>query len=322
MLTWRWIRAGGDRFRRPVISQATVSIVREGAFCRDHGGGDPSPVVSSGRRQVRYTGLRVRMMMTGRVDRVVMPGRGVRRVIAPALGKALMARGNCWIGGTRGHGRRPRSRRGAGGRDAGRVVRLVIGGWASGGGRSSGCRRGRPEAEGASFPVVPGGAGGGGRVGRQIVISRGIVTPVCLMMVQRVTRGCGGRVVRVLRMMGTVTPAALGASGGRVGMTNDARWSSGGRGRRLDAADFSVGGCGRCRGQPFGGYVERAGRAVARHRGGARRGRAGAGRWCRWCARSRGCWCSWRGRGRGLLMGTGCRCCLVLLLLDRYEARS
>lgn len=85
-------------------------------------------------------------------------------------------------------------------------------------------------------------------------------------------------------------------------MTDDARWTSGGRGGGgIHAADLSVGG-GRRRGQPFRGYVERSWRAVARHRGGARRGRAGAGRWRRGRARGRGGRCTGRGRCGRLLV--------------------
>lgn len=226
MLTWWRVRAGGDRLGSPVIPQAAVSIVRKGAFGSDHSGSDPASVVRRGRRQVWDPWLRVRMMMASRLDRVVMPGGGVGRVIAPALGEALMAGGYGWVcspGGCR----RGTTGGGAGSGHPGRVVGLVVGCGASGGSGSSGGWR--PEAESAGFPVVPGRARSGGGVRRQIVVGRGVVPPVCLVMVEGVSRGRGGRVVRVLGMMGTVAPAGLGASGGRVGMTNDARWSSGGR---------------------------------------------------------------------------------------------
>lgn len=278
MLTWRWVRTGGDRLGRPVIPKATVSIVRESPFGGDHSSGDPSPVVRRGRCQIRDPGLRVRMMMTSRVHRMMMPGRGVRRVVAPTLRETLMTGRNGRVGGTcdRGGGSSPG--RGAGGRDTGRIVGLVLRTGASCCGDTR-CRRGRrPEAERTSFPVVPGGAGSGGRVCRQIVIGRGIIAPVGLVMVEGVSRGGRVRVVRVLGMMGTVTPASLGAGRRRVGMTNDARWSSGGGGCRLDAADLAVRRSCRRDGQPLGRYMERTWRAVARHRGGARRGRAGAGR--------------------------------------------
>lgn len=154
MLTWRWVRAGRDRLGRPVIPESPVSIVREGALCGHHCGSDSSPVVSRGRRQIRYPRLRMGMMMAGRVDRVVMPRRCVRRVITPTLGEALVAGGHGRIRGPRGRGRGACPRRGARGRDSGRIVRLVIG---SGAGRCragrSGCRR--PEAERARLPVVP-----------------------------------------------------------------------------------------------------------------------------------------------------------------------
>lgn len=293
MLTWRWVRTGGNRFGRAVIPKAAVSVMRESAFGGYHRGSDPSSVVRRGRRQIRDPGLRVRMMMASRVDRMVMPSRGVRRVVAPALGEALMTGRNGRIRGTRSRRGRASPGRGAGGGDTGRVIGLVVGSGAGGGGGTR-CRRGwRPEAERAGFPVVPGGSGSGGRVGRQIVIGRGIVTPVGLVMIEGVSRGCGRRVVRVLGMMGTVTPTSLGASRGRMGMTNDTRWSSGGRGVGLDAADFAVRGSGWCGGQSLGGYMERAWRAVARHRGGARRRRAGAGCGRRRRARSRGSRCSW-----------------------------
>lgn len=210
MLTWRWVRAGRDRFGRPVIPEAPVSIVREGAFCGDHGGSDSSSVVRRGRRQIWYPCLRMRMMMAGRVNRMVMPGRGVRRVITPTLGEALMTGRDGRIRGPRGRGRGTCSRRGARDRDSSRIVRLVIGG-GPGRGRARRRRRWRPEAERARLPVVPGGAGSGGRIGRQIVIRRGVITPVRLMMVQGIGRR---RIMRFLRMMRAVTPAALGSGRG------------------------------------------------------------------------------------------------------------
>lgn len=232
-------------------------------------------------------------MMTGRVHRMVMPGRGVRRVVTPALGEALMTGGDGRIRDPAGDRGGTSARGGAGGCRADRVVGLVVGCGAGCCSGSSGCRGRRPKAQRAGFPVVPGGAGSGGGIGRQIVIGRGIVSPVGLVMIQGISgRGRGGRVVRFLGMMGAVTPAALRASGGRVGMTNDARWSSGGRRGGIDTADFPVGGSGRRCGQPLGGYVERSRTAVARHRGGARRGRTGAGCWCRWHGGRRRSWCS------------------------------
>lgn len=104
-------------------------------------------------------------------------------------------------------------------------------------------------------------------------------------------------------------------------MTDDARWSSGGRGGGIHAADLSVG-SGRCRGQPLGGYVERSWRAVARHRGSARRGRAGAGRWRRRRARGRGGRCTGRGWCGRLLVRRGRWGLLLLLLLNGDKARG
>lgn len=150
-------------------------------------------------------------MMSSRVDRMVMPRRRVRRVIAPALGEALMAGRHGWIGSAGGTGGGPTGGRRRG-RRAGRVVGLVIRGRTGGTGRSNGNGRGRPKKPG--LPVVPGGTGGRGGIGRQVVVRRGIVTPVSLMMVQRFARR--GRVVGVLGMMRTVTPAALGPRRVRV----------------------------------------------------------------------------------------------------------
>lgn len=176
-------------------------------------------------------------MMSSRVDRMVMPRRRVRRVIAPALGEALMAGRHGRIGGAGGTGAGSTGGRGRRGR-AGRVVGLVIRGRAGSAGRSSGGGRGRPETN-AGLPVVPGGTGGRGGISRQVVIRGGIITPVCLMMVQRFARR--GRVVGVLRMVRTVTPAALGPRRGRVRVPYHARRAR--TTRRtcgLHAADFSV----------------------------------------------------------------------------------
>lgn len=150
-------------------------------------------------------------MMTSRVNRMMMPRRRIRRVIAPALGEALMAGRHGWIGGARSTGSgstgaRRRSCR------AGRVVGFVIRGRTGGTGRSSGSGRGRPKKPG--LPVVPGGTGGRGRISRQVVVRGGIITPVSLMMVQRFA--CRGRIVGVLGMMRTITPAALGPRRVRV----------------------------------------------------------------------------------------------------------
>lgn len=204
MLTWRWIGTRSNRFGRSIVSQATISIMRKGTFRSNHSGSDPTTIVRRGWRQIRYPRLRMGMMMSSRVDRMVMPRRRVRRVITPALREALMAGRHGRIGGAGGTGGRPTGGR-RGSRRAGRVVRLVIGGRTGGTGRSSGSSRGRPEKPG--LPVIPGRTGGRGGIGRQIVVRRGIVTPVSLMMVQRFARR--GRVVGVLGMMRTVTPTAL-----------------------------------------------------------------------------------------------------------------
>lgn len=220
MLTWRWIGTGGNGFGRSVVSQTTVSVMGKGTLGSDHGSGDPTPVIGRGWRQVRYPCLRVRMMMPSRVDRMMMmPGRrGVRRVrAAPALREALMAGGDGRISGTGSTGGRTTTTGGRGRRcrTGDRVVRLVIRGRTGGTGRSSGSGRGRPKAKGGrGLPVVPGGAGGRGGISRQIVIRRGIVAPVSLMVVQRLAGR--GWIVRILRMMRTVTPAALRSRGGRV----------------------------------------------------------------------------------------------------------
>lgn len=121
-------------------------------------------------------------MMSSRVHRMVMPRRRVRRVIAPALGEALMAGRDGGIGGAGGGTTTAGGRRCS--RRTGRIVGLVIRGRAGVAGRTGG--GGRPEAKGSpGLPVVPGGTGSRGRIGRQVVIRWGIVTPVGLMMVQR-----------------------------------------------------------------------------------------------------------------------------------------
>lgn len=202
---WRWVGARSNRFGRSVgASQTAVSIVRKGTIRSNHSGSDPTTVIRRGWRQIRYPRLRMRMMMSSRVNRMVMPRRRVWPVIAPALREALMTGRHGWIGGAGGTGggstgTRRRSCR------AGRIVGLVIRGRAGGTGRSSGGCRGRPKQPG--LPVVPGGTGGRGGIGRQVVVRGGIVTPVSLMMVQRFARR--GRVVGVLGMVRTVTPAAL-----------------------------------------------------------------------------------------------------------------
>lgn len=99
------------------------------------------------------------MVMPGRVDRMVVPRRRVWRVIAPALGEALMAGRHGWIGCAGGTGSGPTSRRRRR-RRTGRIVRLVIRGRTGGTGRSGSSDRGRPETNGRpGLPVVPGGAG-------------------------------------------------------------------------------------------------------------------------------------------------------------------
>lgn len=152
-------------------------------------------------------------MMSSRVHWMMMPRRRVGRVIAPALREALMAGGDGRIGGAGGRsttaGRRRRCCR------AGRVVGLVIRGRTGGAGRSG--SGGRPEAKsGPGLPVVPGRTGSRGRIGRQVVIRGGIVTPVGLMMVQRFAAARRGRVVGVLRMVRAITPAALRTRRGRM----------------------------------------------------------------------------------------------------------
>lgn len=220
MLTWRWIRTGGNRLGRSVVSQTAVSIVGKGTFRSDHSSSDSTSIVRCGWRQIRYPRLRVRMVMPGRVDRVVVPRCRIWRVIAPALGKALVAGRHGWIGRTSCAGGRPTSRRRCR-RHTGRIVRLVIRGRAgSTGSSSSGC--GRPETKGSpGLPVVPRGTGGRSRIGRQVVVRGGIITPVSLMMVQRFARR--GRVMGVLGMMRTVTPAALRTRRGRVRVPYHAR---------------------------------------------------------------------------------------------------
>lgn len=208
MLTWRWVGTRGNGLGRSVGSQTAVSIVGKGTFRGDHGGGDPAAIVRRGWRQIGYPRLRVRMMMSSRIHRMVMPRRRVRRVIAPALGEVLMAGGDGWIGGAGGSATTAGGRRR--GCRAGRVVGLVIRGRAGGAGRAG--SGGRPEAKGSpGLPVVPGGAGTRGGIGRQIVIRGGIVTPVGLMMVQGFAAARCGRVVGVLGMVRAVTPAALRA---------------------------------------------------------------------------------------------------------------
>lgn len=177
MLTWRWIRTRSNRFRRSIVSQAAISIVRKGTFRSNHSGSDPTAVIRRGWRQIRYSRLRMWMMMSSRVDRMVMPRRCVRRVIAPALGEALMAGRHGWIGST---GSRSTSGWCCSCR-ASRVVRLVIGSGTGGTSWSSGNGRRRPKQPG--LPVVPGGTGGRGGIGRQVVVCWGIVTPVSLMMI-------------------------------------------------------------------------------------------------------------------------------------------
>lgn len=211
MLTWRWVGTRSNRFGRSIVSQAAVSIMRKGTFRSDHSGSDSTAVIRRGWRQIRYSRLRMRMMMSSRVDRMVMPCCRVWRIIAPTLREALMAGRHGRIGGAGSSGggstgSRRRSCR------AGWVVGLVIRGRSSGTGRSSGSGCGWPEKPG--LPVVPGGTGGRGGIGRQVVVRGGIVTPVSLMMVQRFARR--GRVVGILGMMRTVTPAALGARWMRV----------------------------------------------------------------------------------------------------------
>lgn len=149
--------------------------------------------------------------MSGRVHRMMMPRRRIR-VIAPALGEALMAGGDGRVGGA-GSGSTT-----AGGRrrccGTGRVVGFVIRRRTGGAGRAG--RGGRPEAKGSpGLSVVPGGTGSRGGIGRQVVIRGGIVTPVGLMMVQRFAAR-RRRVVGVLGMVRTVTPAALGPRRGRM----------------------------------------------------------------------------------------------------------
>lgn len=247
MLTWRWVGARGNGLGRSIVSQTAVSIVGKGTFRGDHSGGDPTAVVRRGRRQIGYPCLRVRMMMSGRVHRMVMPRRRVRRVIAPALGEALMAGGDGRVGGTGGGpttagGRRRGSR-------TGRVVGLVIRGRAGGAGRAG--SGGRPEAKGGpDLPVVPGGTGTRGWIGRQIVIRGGIVPPVGLMMVQGFAAARRGRVVGVLGMVRAVTPAALRARRRRVRVPYDARRPRASRSARgLYAGNLTVGGPGAPRGR-------------------------------------------------------------------------
>lgn len=248
MLTWRWIGTRSNGFGRSIVSQTTVSVMRKGTFRGDHSSSNSTSIIRRGWCQVRYPCLRMRVMMSGRIDRMVMPRCRIWRVIAPALRKALVAGWHGWIGGTgstrgRPTGRRRRRRR------TGRVVGFIIRGRTGSTSRSSSSSRGRPKAKSSpGLPVVPGGTGGRGGIGRQIVIRRGIVTPVSLMMVQRFARR--GRIMRVLGMVRTVTPAALRPRGGRMGVTYHARrarttWCTWG----FHASDFSVSGttASRCR---------------------------------------------------------------------------
>lgn len=142
MLTWCRIWTRRDRFGCTVVSQSAVTVVGESSLGGDHRGGDPPPVVGRRWRQVRYTRLRMWMMMMGRrVDRVVMPRCRVRRVVAPALGEALVAARDRRVGrgagrGTTGGGR---GRCGA----ATRVVRFVVGSTGSTGSSGRRARRSR-----------------------------------------------------------------------------------------------------------------------------------------------------------------------------------
>lgn len=147
-------------------------------------------------------------------------------------------------------------------------------------------------------------------------------------MVQRISgRGC--RVMSLLRIVRTVTPAALRARRGGVRVSYHSGRATG-RPGRLDAGYFAVcrttGWCGR---QSLGRYVKRSRSAVARYRRGARRGRA-RGR-CRrrcGCCRRRTLRTRWTRRRRLLLllllMRSGRRRLLLLLLmmLDRDEGRG
>ena len=137
MLTWRWVGTRSNRFGRSIISQAAVSIVRKGTFRSDHSGSNPTAVIRRGWRQIRYPRLRMRMMMSSRVNRMVMPRRLVWRVIAPTLREALMAGRHGRVGGAGSPGGGSTSSRRRSCR-AGRVVGLVIRGRSSGTGRSSG----------------------------------------------------------------------------------------------------------------------------------------------------------------------------------------
>lgn len=235
MLTWRWIGTWSNGFGRSIVSQATVSIVRKGTFRSDHSGSDSTAIIRRGWRQVWYPRLRVRMMMSSCVDRMMMPRCRVRRVIAPALGEALMAGRHGWIGGagSTGSGSTGARRRSC---RASRIVGFVIRGRTGGTGRSSGSGRGWPKKPG--LPVVPRGTGGRGRISRQIVVRGGIVTPVSLMMVQRFARR--RRIVGVLGMMRTVTPATLRPRRVRVpyyACCTCTAWSA-----WFHASDFSVSG--------------------------------------------------------------------------------
>lgn len=241
MLTWRWVGTRSNGFGHSIVSQATVPIVRKRTFRGDHGGSDSTPVVRPG--WIRYPRLRVRMVVAGRVDRMMMP-RCVRRVIAPALGKTLMTGRHGWIGST---GSGPASGRRCC-RYTGWVVRLVIRGRTGGTSRPSGSGCGRPEAKGSpNLPVVPRGTGGRGGISRQVVIRRGVITPVSLMMVQRFAR-CW-RVMGVLGMVRAVTPAALWPRRRWVRVSYHARRAGTTRTRGLYAGDFPVSGttASRCR---------------------------------------------------------------------------
>lgn len=234
MLTWRWIRTGGHWFRCPVVPEPAVAVVG-GSL---HGSGDPVPVVGRRGRQVGghpgRLGVRVVVHRSGRgaVHRgVVVPRRRVGRVLAPALGEALVA-ADRGIGATRGRRARGRGvRRGGDYRVAARrvvlvlrfVLRLVVRAGAPG----TGARRGgrwRPETQGRALAVPRGrstarGPGSAARVGRQVgVVRRGIGAPVTLVMRrQRVLGRCVvATLLRVVRAVVRPARASRRARGVRV----------------------------------------------------------------------------------------------------------
>lgn len=160
-LTWGWVRCGRNGFRRPIIPQA-VPIVRRKAsssLSSDHSSSHPSSIIS----RCQVLGMRV-------IHRVPRRRRRVRRVVAPALGEALVATTD----------RRVRAR------SSGRRRVLVLR-------RCPSCRCGRRPEQTGTLPRVP---------VRQVVVRRCVrwvlvVVQAGLEVVLRVVPRLGGCVVRM-----------------------------------------------------------------------------------------------------------------------------